>query len=319
MNIEYEADRGYMRWIWLMNLLVRWVRFKKAWCAKRGRQLKTNTLFFDGFGEGCRKIKEGAKSWRALDVIYNHPFKDLSLRMGWKQFCCTVFDNFWIGMMNAQAVRNRHKIARVQIVEAVRRLSIFYPNQPIRLMSVAAGSAQGVIEAVSVLHKEGIRVEVLLIDNDQSAVDYALRSAREHQLENCFQARVMNVVKESRKVAGGFQPHLIEMMGLTDYLPASLATRVIRDISASLPAHGVFMTCNIFDNPERSFLTEVINWNEMIYRTEEELLKIVSDAGLVNEVMHVEPLGIHGVVVAEKAPVPSGEKEEGRAKVAIAA
>src|SRR3989344_4342330 len=72
-GVVFETNR----WPYLLTLpiswaLTLWVIGKKLICQLLGRKgLETNTFWFDGLGPLCRKIKDGAASWRALDVIYN--------------------------------------------------------------------------------------------------------------------------------------------------------------------------------------------------------------------------------------------------------
>src|ERR1700733_3888212 len=94
-----------------------------------------NHPLFDGLGEFCRKIKEGAASWQALDIIYNYHGQG------------SLVDRFWIGhMLNAQAVRNRKRI----IVEELhaRCADIILRKGMVRVLSLASGSAQAVFESL---------------------------------------------------------------------------------------------------------------------------------------------------------------------------
>jgi len=77
VTVDRDSSLGYetKRWLYqlslpLMWILTIWVMIKKA----MGRNFQINTLFFDGLSIPCRKIKEGAASWQALDIIYNYRF-----------------------------------------------------------------------------------------------------------------------------------------------------------------------------------------------------------------------------------------------------
>ena len=59
----------------LMYFLVGYVILKKFFYKLLGfSQPKINAMFFDGFGKNSRLVKEYAASWKALDIVYNHPF-----------------------------------------------------------------------------------------------------------------------------------------------------------------------------------------------------------------------------------------------------
>lgn len=250
-----------------------------------------NTLWFDGLGLSCREIKEGAASWRSLDIIYNYRFDQ---KKGLRGFV----DDFWIGMMNAQAVRNRLKLVKQEIRRAILRFS---NHQEVRILSLAAGSAQGVIEVMAEMKTKGIRVRALLLDIDQTALDYAKQLARQRGVDDQIEmvkASVAQVVKVSRD----FRPQIIEMLGLLDYIPQDKAVRLVRKIHESLETKGIFLTCNIRHNLERHFLKWVINWS-MIYRTPVELAEIVNEAGFGDCRLVYEPLRIHGLVITQKDSV----------------
>jgi hypothetical protein len=285
------------RWPYIVTMpiswiLTFWVMIKKAFyrlLKKPGPNI--NTIWFDGLGLSCREIKEGAASWRALDIIYNHGFGQ---RNGLRGFV----DDFWIGMMNAQAVRNRLKLVKQEIRRAILQFS---NHREVRVLSLAAGSAQGVIEVMAELKERGVRVRALLLDIDQTALDYAKKLACVHGVADQIKI-VKTSVAQVARVSRDFKPHIIEMLGLLDYIPKDKAIRFIRKIRESLEEKGIFLTCNIRRNPERHFLRWVINWS-MIYRTPAELAEIVSEAGFSDCRLVYEPLKIHGLVIVQKTGV----------------
>lgn len=274
---------------WLLTL---WVMAKKAvrrWLGQPDPPI--NTFWFDGLGLSNRAIKEGAASWKALDIIYNHPF-------GQKKSVGGLADDFWIGMMNAQAVRNRLKLIKQEIRRAILR---FNNSSEVRLLSLAAGSAQGVIEVMAELKAQGITVRSLLLDIDQSALDYTLELATRHGVADQI-AAVKTSVTHVLKVSRDFRPQIIEMLGLLDYIPQDKAIRLVGKIWESLEAKGIFLTCNIGHNLERHFLTWVINW-PMLYRTPAALAAIVTAAGFSDYRLIYEPCKIHCLVIAQKGYV----------------
>jgi len=247
-----------------------------------------NVLWFDGLGSSCRKVKDGAASWRALDEIYNYQF-------GQEKGLQGVVNDFWEGMLNCQAVRNRLKLVKQEVRRAILQFS---NHQEVRLLSLAAGSAQGIIEVVAELKANDIRVRALLVDIDQTALDYSIQLARQYGVGDQIETIRTSVAQVSR-ISREFRPQIIEMLGLLDYIPQDKAVRLIRKIYESLEAKGIFLTCNIRDNLERSFLKWVVNWS-MIYRTPGELAEVVNKAGFGDCRLVYEPLRIHGLVIAQK-------------------
>jgi len=282
------------RWQYILTmpiswLLTIWVMAKKTvyqWFGQINPQ--TNTFWFDGLGSSCRKIKEGATSWQALNIIYNYSF-------GLEKGLCGIIDDFWIGMINAQAVRNRLKLAKQEIEQAILRFS---DCQEVRILSLAAGSAQSVIEVMAELKMKGILVRALLLDIDQTALNYAEQLAKSHDVSDQIKTVKMSIAQVNR-VSKDFQPQIIEMVGLLDYIPQNMAIKLVRKIRESLTDKGIFLTCNIAPNLEMHFLRWVINWS-MIYRTADEVTEIITGAGFNDYRLIYEPLNIHGLVIAQK-------------------
>ena len=281
------------RWPYILTmpiswLLTIWVMTKKTvyrWLGKP--EPSTNTAWFDGLGPSCRRVKEGHASWRALDEIYNHQFGQGGFG--------GLIDDFWGGMLNCQSVRNRLKLVKQEVERAIMRFS---NHKEVRLLSLAAGSAQGIIEVMAKLKSKGIRVRALLLDIDQSALDYAKKLADQYGVGDQIETVKTSVAFASR-VSKDFQPQIIEMLGLLDYIPRDKAVRLIRTIRESLPDKGVFLTCNIAPNIEMHFARWVINWS-MIYRTPAELAEVVTEAGFDDCRLVYEPLKVHGLAIAQK-------------------
>lgn len=280
------------RWLYLISLPLMWIL--ALWVALKkkisGKRLYINTLLFDGLSIPCRKIKEGAATWHALNIIYNHRFNsDSSIN--------SRVSDFWIGMMNAQAVRNRLRLVKHLLREEVQKFS---NDGEVRLLSVACGSAQGVIEIMAEFKQKGIWIRTILLDIDPTAIEYAQGLAKQARVENqiTFLRKGVNTLE---KVVKGFDPHLVEMVGFLEYRPDYKAIRLVSKIHQILLPGGVFLTSNICKNPEWLFLHWVINW-PMIYRTPEELLKIVIDGGFQPQSCQIisEPLKIHRLAICQK-------------------
>lgn len=289
----FEYDRlGYLITLPLMWLLSRWVNIKRKFLKLLGAsELKTNSLWYDGLGKKCRRIKEGAASWRALDIIYHFP--DYQEKQG-------AIDTFWINMRNAQAVRNRFKIIQEEIFNAIVECAgSKKPTESIRILSLASGSAQGVLNAVSEYMLNGLRVEILLIDIDGMAGEYVKREAQKLSVPNV--EFIQGDIFKFESYLADFKPDIIEMLGFLDYLKDPLAIRLIRRIKKKLKVNGFFFTCHIHNNSERDFLYNVVNWGRdphMLYRSAEKLDELVEMGGFSDRFVITEPHGIHSILRA---------------------
>lgn len=273
----------------VMWLLTIWVMAKKSVYKLFGSQPEINTLWFDGLGLSPREVKRNATSWRALHEIYNYSFVRRRSIRNW-------VSNFWEGMLNCQAVRNRYKLVKQEIGRAALQLG---GDEEVRIISLACGSAQPVIEAVADLKAKGITASVVLIDIDQSALDYAVTLASRHGVSSQIRVVRANVCKVVR-VARDFKPHIVEMVGLLDYFEKDSAVRLIAKIKELLVPDGVFITCNVAPNLEQRFLEWVVDW-KMVYRTASQLAEVAEKAGFEKVQLIAEPLRIHNLAICRKS------------------
>lgn len=296
MSVVFETERSYM-WLYpLMWVLAFWAALKKKFTKVVGlKPPRVNSLFFDGLGPVCKSIKEGAASWRALNLIYNYHFPKPKRFADW-------LDNVWLKSPNAQAVRNRHKIATAELSKTIRHMYELYGE--VRILSLAAGSAEGVLLAVAKARESGLPVQCLLVDHNERAMEYAQQVAASLGIGDCVSVEVASVtsIVKIRGFVEKFQPQIVEMMGLLDYLSDTKAACLIRTIHHGLPPAGRFFTCNIMPNPEQYFLKYVLDWG-MIYRTEEDLHHLFIRAGFEEIQILTEPLQIHSIVCGRRAEI----------------
>jgi len=282
-KLNFEKKSFYVLFAPLFLIIAFWVWFKK----KIISNLKTNFYFFDGVSKNCREIKENATGWRALDIVYNY-------RLGNEN----ILTDFWLNIKNAQAVRNRLKLINFLLFKNMEEIS--KKNKEIRLISIASGSAQGVIETIAQAKEKGILVRCVLIDLDPTALEHAKFLSQKFGIENQI-SLVNKAASFVSQVGKEFRPNLIEMVGFLEYRPKEKAIKLIQTIYQSLEKEGIFLFSQIAPNMEKFFLEEVINWS-MIYRKPKELIKIVSLAGFSPEncFFYQEPLKIHYIIEAKK-------------------
>jgi len=289
ISLNYERRK----WLYLLTLpfmwiLTIWVMFKKIVLRIKP---KINTVWFDGVSIPCRKIKEGAGSWRALDIIYNFQFTQQNGISG-------KMSNYWIGMINAQAVRNRLRLVKRELIKIIKEFA--QKEKEIVLLSIASGSAQGVIEVMKEFKKEDIRIKAIFLDLDPTAIDYSRKMAKKYGLEDKI-TFIKGSITNLEKTTNGIRPHIIEMIGFLDYRPYAKAVHLVKRIHNFLLPGGKFLTANICPNPEQHFLKWVIDW-PMIYRKPEELGRIIVEGGFAPENCQIicEPLQVHALAICHK-------------------
>jgi SAM-dependent methyltransferase len=246
---------------------------------------KYNFYFFDGVSKNCREIKENAARWKALYIIYNKKSEN-------------IFEDFWSNLRCFQGTKNRLRLVKRLLLKNIEEIS--NKNKEIRMISIASGSAQGVIETIVKAKEKGILVKGILIDLDPTALEYSKKLAQEMGVENqlTFVNKTASAIIEIGK---DFKPNLIEMVGFLEYRPFDKAVKLVTSIYQVLEKGGVFLVSQIAPNVESLFLREVINW-PMIYRRPEELAEILSLSGfsLDNCIFYQEPLKVHYIAECKK-------------------
>lgn len=289
-SLEYEVKRWphnlAFPLIWMLTL---WVILKKTILSLRGAIPRTNTWWVDGLSQECRQIKEGSGSWRALNIAYNHQFGKSGFR--------GKIEDFWLKMLNGQAVRNRLRLVKREMKKAIREVA--EKEREVRLLSIASGSAQAVVDVMSELKNE-VDIKAVLIDMDNTAIEYSRSLAREKGIE-----KQMTFIKGSavnlNGITNGFRPQIVEMIGFLDYRPHNKAVSLIKRIYNFLPLGGKLLTSNICPNQEQLFLQWLFDWS-MIYRQPEELVQVIAESGFHLEacLFEREPLEVYTLAICQK-------------------
>jgi SAM-dependent methyltransferase len=282
-ELNFEKKSFYVLFTPIFFLIALYVYLKK----KIIPHPKYNFYFFDGISKNCREIKENAAKWKALNIVYNY-----------QKGSENIFADFWHDLRSSQATRNRLKLVKNLLLKNIKEIS--NRNEEVRMISIASGSAQGVIETIAKAKEKGILVEGILIDLDPTALEYSKKLAQEMGVKNqlTFVNKKASAIIEIGK---DFKPNLIEMVGFLEYRPFDKAVKLVTSIYQVLEKGGVFLVSQIAPNAESLFLREVINW-PMIYRKLDELAKILSLSGfsLDNCIFYQEPLKIHYVGECKK-------------------
>lgn len=247
----------------------------------------------DRFSRYNHKAKYGAASWQALDLFYNYHEKVLpKLDNNLEGFLTRL----WIGKLeNRQAVKNRLKILIDLLSKAIINLS---HKEEIRILSIASGSAQAVIEAIKKCQQ--FKIKAVMLDIDLSAIDESKRNVKAYEFNESF-SFICGSSSRLEEICNEFKPHIIEMVGFLDYRPKSKAIRLISRIKECLPNDGIFLTSNIRKNREKIFLDWLLLW-PLIYRNENKFGELLITGGFSPDKISIfyEPFRIHGIAVCKK-------------------
>ena len=192
------------------------------------------------------------------------------------------WDRFYQHQHAAQAVRNR-KDYFIQTCQGMIRSKAGERN----VLILGSGPATDVFE-FNRLHPEH-KLSFDLIDWDQRAIDYA--SEKNHDYLDRMRFMRMNVLR--------YDPHkrydLIWSAGLFDYFKEKHFAYTLRKFNALLNPGGEMVIGNFSKGNPTQGLMEVMGAWYLNYRSEEELLDLGEEAGIMEENMYVdrEPLGIN--------------------------
>jgi extracellular factor (EF) 3-hydroxypalmitic acid methyl ester biosynthesis protein len=185
----------------------------------------------------------------------------------------------WIQSLEAtRAVRNRK--------EFFKRLVADLPSgKRARILSVGSGPCCDIREALDLTAGQH---EVVCVDLDQRAIDYARSVLSGHA------DRVQFIQKNVLRMDFVGEFDLVWSAGLFDYLEDRLFVAALKRMYRAARAGGRIVIGNFsLQNPSRSAM-EWGNWR-LIYRSADELLKLVRQADLQAATVEVEaePLGVN--------------------------
>jgi len=272
----------------LFFLISLWVTIKKL----INPNIKTNFYFFDGVSSLCKEVKDNATNWKALDLTYN--YYDFLGGMGDQ-----VYSFYWHNLRSARGLRNRLKIVKFLLNKNIEKIARI--KKDIKIISIASGSAQGVIECAKTAREKGVIVKILLIDLDRSALDHAKKLAKNNQVEDQIEF-ICDKASAVSCACNGFNPDIIEMVGFLEYRPREKAIELVKSIYKALNKNGIFITSQVSSGIDRLFMESVLNW-PMIYRKPEDSLMILNNSGFnQNDCSFFwEPLKIHYVMECKKS------------------
>ncbi|KKR55673.1 MAG: hypothetical protein UT92_C0001G0016 [Candidatus Curtissbacteria bacterium GW2011_GWA1_40_24] len=240
----------------------------------------------------AEEVHKHATTHKALEVIYsfNHQI-DFE-----KGILNGFFHYFWQKTNNAKALRNRLKLVKRELEKAIRSIN----KKEIRILNLAAGSNRGVVEVVG-LHKNKFDFEVFAVDKSEFAIEDAKKLASIFDVAHLFNFH-KNTISKFLDENSDIKFDIIEMVGFLDYLKDEKAVRMFNQIYSALNNSGIFITGNIKDNPERKFVTEVVGWPNLIFRSESDLIKLIKNSEFRSSDIKIiyEPHNIHGVIICKK-------------------
>lgn len=243
------------------------------------------------------EIVDNATNHKALEILYHNGYKKDLKKMYEK-----ISNAVWLNTNNSKAVRNRLKIVNHEISSRLKEL-VSSDKEEITIVSIAAGSARAVIEALEANVTKDKKISVTFIDKSDSALEYSkdLLSTKEFSKLPHYSFKWISDTVNGFLDKNTEKFDIVEMVGLMDYFEDDRARTIFQKINDTLKQDGVFITANINNNSEKKFVTKAIGW-PMIYRSAEHIGRLVHEAGFPHTDIEVyyEPLKIHSIIIARR-------------------
>lgn len=250
---------------------------------------------FVGTSKKTEIIHKNVTTHKALEVIYSFN-NELNFENG---ILDGFFSYFWLNTNHAKALRNRLKLVKKELEKAIR----LFNKKEIKILNLACGSNRAIIEVVGI-HKNNFNFEVFCVDKNDSAIEDAKKLCTIFDIEHLFKWRQDTVsgALVNHINSNGIKFDIVEMVGFLDYVKEEKAVILFDQIHSALLAKGVFITGNIKDNAERRFVTDVAGWPNLIYRDENDLIRLLKKSKFADADTRIiyEPHNVHGVVVCKK-------------------
>ena len=186
----------------------------------------------------------------------------------------------------ARAVRNRKEMLKFELKRNLERLSSQLSNEPIKILSVAAGPAQETYELLSELKMINRPIDIVLFDQDAAALAFAYG-----RLKKLVQQRWPDKVRlvylhdsikrllEDKDIFNGFGPfEMVICSGLFDYLRQPIAVKLTSHMHSYCKVDGTVYIGNMVpSNPSRWIMEHHLDWH-LLYRNHEDIIDFAHEA-----------------------------------------
>lgn len=309
-NLREKMEKGSWVYLFLWPLImlisatfalrVMWYNWRVRPTDKTRKLLGPERMsyLFDKAHPLGQQLRDGVTTSAALDGYYNAPLllpnpKTLGERVL----------TFSLNSPEPCAVRNRLRITYREILAELQRL---YDGgqRKVDYLSLACGSAQATVEAVSFFLREhpDMEINLLLVDLNQDSLKQASYFARKRNIDHCMKVRFMDLKRFLKKEAAG-KWDIVEMVGFLDYRPVKSVAGYAEDIRRILRRGGLFIGAHIAPSPWSFMVRWWLNW-PLLQRRSPELYRCLLQRGgfLPHEItMEVEPNKIHAVSMCRRS------------------
>ena len=240
-----------------------------GWSAERIKQRlgPARRVFAESwFMQRCQEWPRGyAGDFETIEYMVSGANRSLPGTLGWH------IENILLESPVVQQHRNKLKRQSLEIVEAVMR------SRTARVLSIGCGGCMDFVPILPDL--KSFAGEIVLNDHEPAALELAEQRLR--PFTTTYRLIPGNVIRVSKRLAGGDCFDLILAGGLYDYLSDRAAVFLVNSIYQDLLAPGgVLLFTNMAEgNPWRLLMEYGSDWN-LVERSEDRILEICRKAAI---------------------------------------
>ena len=210
--------------------------------------------------------------YEVMDFVYERPFEGPTL-------FAKALSLAFLQTKPALAVRYRKDLMKRQLHACLAARA--GRKEPVRILSIAAGPAQELYELLSEVDDLPAPLEIVLFDQDKSALAHAYRRLRP-VIASRWQGRanvvflnesIKRLLRDDALFANFDKFDYVYSVGLFDYLQPVTAMRLARNLYGTTAPGGAVYIANMVQHPGRWFMEQHLEWT-LIYRSREELRAI---------------------------------------------
>lgn len=203
------------------------------------------------------------------------------------------------------AIGIRDRSSALQEIAARHLGSLAASHKHVRWLSLASGTAKPALAAAHAVEaKTGTTMDLVLADYDSNALDHVAENAQQMGFRGRFIPVKANIVRDGLRdelvAATGEQNQqydVVENMGFKEYLPQEgdemsarrgrrlpQASEFTRQAYSYVKPGGILISGNmVLPRPQTDFVFGVIDWPLINARSEESILRVYEQAGILAE------------------------------------
>lgn len=185
---------------------------------------------------------------------------------------------FFRHSIDAVGLRSRAKILNFLVTDRVSK-----NQEAVSWLSIAGGSGQPVYDAcLAMTTQDRHRIHLTLVDIDQTIILFAKKIYTEEEvgLASAEFKRIDILNKTSRtELLQTTKPHIIDCMGIFEYLSNEKAVELLSALYKTLPSHGRVIFTNMSPaHPHLNVHQRALGWPGVIQRTIHEVVALIESA-----------------------------------------